>query len=87
MDGFRKFVSMTAADLAADCGKGINMIGRWHDIAEGAGVIIAETDCHGALSSWVLKWSEFGECKVTPVLNDQDAKIVLAAKFGGSVQN
>jgi hypothetical protein len=63
------------------------IVGRWHDLAAGGGVIIAESDCHGALMSWVLNWSEFGECKVTPVLNDQDAKVVLAAKFGSGVQN
>jgi hypothetical protein len=49
-------------------------------MAAGGGVIIAETECHLALMSWVVKWTEFGECKVTPVLNDQDAKAVLVER-------
>jgi hypothetical protein len=63
------------------------IVGRWHDLAAGSGVIIAETDCHGALMSWVLNWSELAETKVTPVLNDQDARVVLAEKFSREIQN
>lgn len=56
-------------------------------MAAGSGVIIAETECHLALMSWVLNWTEFGECKVTPVLDDQDAKAALDGRCGQSIKN
>lgn len=68
------FSAMTAADDAADMGPKIRLIGRWHDVAGGAGVAIFECDDAVAMSNWALNWNPILDATVTPVLDDEETR-------------
>jgi hypothetical protein len=69
------FSKMTADDEAADLG-GIQLIGRWHNIAEGTGVAIYESDDPIAMANWALNWNPILDCVVAPVLDDAETRAV-----------
>ena len=47
-DGLSQFSQMTPEQDQADHGSAVKLIGRWHDLAGGRGVVICESDkCRG----------------------------------------
>jgi len=81
------FANMTDDQIAGEYPDGVSQIGRWHDVPNGNGWIVVETDNQEALTSWIMGWS--GQCKfptVTPVVDDDNArklvKAMLAAQQG-----
>ena len=56
-EGYSQFFKMTPAQDAADRGSRIKLIGRWHDLARGRGVIICESDSAEAVANWALNWN------------------------------
>ena len=83
MDAFAAFSQMTADDDAADHGPAIKLIGRWHDLVSGTGVAVCEADDASAVSAWIYNWSPVLDGTVTPVLDDAEARAVVAAKLAG----
>ena len=66
------FANMTDEQIAGEYPDGVSKIGRWHDVPNGKGWIVVETDNQEALTSWLMGWS--GQCTfptVTPVLGDE----------------
>ena len=62
------FASMTDEQIANECPEGVTKVGRWHDVPNGCGVMIVETNDQNALTAWLMGWS--GQCTfpvVTPV--------------------
>ena len=49
-DALAKFSQMTPEQDAADRGKGVKQIGRWHDLVRGRGVAICESDSAEAVA-------------------------------------
>ncbi len=82
MDAFTAFSQMTDEDDAADLGSDVTMIGRWHDLASGAGTAIVESTSVEAVYSWVLNWAPMITSTVTPVLDDEAARRVVKEKLG-----
>jgi len=80
MTGFSK---MTPADDDADTGPGVSLIGRWHNIAEGSGVAICESDSADAVYRWSLNWIPVLDLKVETVLDDEETRAVIGDAFGG----
>lgn len=80
MTGFSK---MTPADDDADTGPGVSLIGRWHNVGEGTGVAICESDSADAVYRWSLNWNSVLDITVEPVLNDEEARAVIRDAFGG----
>lgn len=74
IDALKGFSKMTAADDKADVGRNIRLIGRWHDIADGTGVAIFESDDPIAMANWALNWAPVLDSKVTPVLDDEEVR-------------
>jgi len=81
------FANMTDEQIAGEYPDGVSQIGRWHDVPNGNGWIVVETDNQEALTSWIMGWS--GQCKfptVTPVVDDDNGrkliKAMLAAQQG-----
>ena len=67
------FANMTDEQIAGEYPAGVSQIGRWHDVPNGNGWIVVETDNQEALTSWIMGWS--GQCKftVTPVVDDENS--------------
>ena len=57
----------------ADAGEGVTMIGRWHDLAAGMGVLIVETNDLSALNRYLGQWNPFMDLEVVPVLGDEES--------------
>ena len=81
-EALQTFSAMTPDEDAADHGPKIELIGRWHDLAQFTGVAIFETDDPQAIAAWVLKWNDVLDLEVVPVLDDDEAREVAKAKFG-----
>ncbi len=73
-DALKGFSKMTLRDDKADKGENIKLIGRWHGTADGTGVAIFESDDAVAMANWVLNWAPVPDCKVTPVLGDEETR-------------
>jgi len=52
---------------------GIKMLGRWHAIAGGKGVLISESNDPMAIAQWIQEWSDLMSFDIYPALNDEDA--------------
>lgn len=69
----------------ADLGRGVKFIGRWHDMAAGSGVLIAETKDLGALNRYIAQWAPYMDISLVPVMDDRESgalakKIVADAR-------
>ena len=74
------FANMTEEQIAGEHPNGVTQIGRWHDVPNGTGVMVVETDNQEALTSWLMSWS--GQCTfpvVTPVMDDAGAREIVKA--------
>ena len=74
------FANMTEEQIAAEYPDGVKQVGRWHDVPNGNGWIVVETDDQEALTSWILSWS--GSVlfpTVTPVVGDETARKLVKA--------
>lgn len=82
LDVLKKWSSLTPAERA-DAGKGVKLIGRWHNLAQKSGVAIFETNDLAALEAYAGQWSPAMQITVVPVLDDEEsaaaAKTILSA--------
>jgi hypothetical protein len=53
--------------------EGIKMIGRWHGIGGGKGVVVCEADDPVALGKWAQEWSDLMSMEIYPAVDDQGA--------------
>ncbi|CAM5798324.1 DUF3303 domain-containing protein [Rhizobacter fulvus] len=58
--------------------KGVKMLGRWHDVANGTGFAVSEADDAAAVARWALEWNDLMEMDVRPALDDEQLGAVLA---------
>ena len=72
-DVFSAFAGMDLADYQSLQGPNVTMIGRWHDVMNGTGVAIVDTDDAEALSKWLMNWHSVADYDTVPVLNDEEA--------------
>ena len=74
------FANMTDEQIAGEYPADVKQIGRWHDAANGSGVIIVDTDNQESLTGQIMGWS--GACTfpiVNPVLDDANARKAIKA--------
>ncbi|MCU0990643.1 MAG: DUF3303 domain-containing protein [Xanthomonadales bacterium] len=57
----------------ADAGKGVKIIGRWHDQARRGGVGIFEATDLAALSRYLGQWNPYMDMEIAPVLDDEES--------------
>ena len=69
------WAALTPAERA-DVGDGVKLIGRWHDLAAGVGVLIAETNDIAALHRYLGQWIPVLDLDVVPVLDDEESAAV-----------
>jgi hypothetical protein len=73
---FAGFAAMELADYQSQQGPSIEVIGRWHDIVNGRGVGICETDDPAALSAWLMKWNAVVDFDMAVVHDDAEAHAI-----------
>ena len=74
------FANMTEEQISGEYPNGVSQVGRWHDVPNGKGWIVVETNDQEALTSWIMGWS--GQCTfptVTPVVGDDVARKLVKA--------
>ena len=71
----KKFTSMSPEEQK-NAGKGVTIIGRWHDVAARTGVLILETDDLAAAQLYMGQWNPHMRIDLTPVFEDEDATAV-----------
>ena len=59
--------------------EGVTMIGRWHAIAGGEGVVVCEADDPVAVGKWMHDWSDLLEFRVVPVVNDEQVASIIGS--------
>ena len=69
------WTGMTAAQRA-DAGKGVKLVGRWHDVNARCGVAILETSDAAALGAYLNQWNTLCDLDVAPVLEDEESAAV-----------
>ena len=72
------FAHMTDEQIASEIPTGVKLVGRWHDIPNGSGVAIIETDDQDAMLSWMMGWSAFCTFPVLkPVVDDATGRAII----------
>ena len=67
------WAGMNLSEYQKQQGATIKIIGRWHDLINGRGVGICETDDAEALSRWLLKWNAVVDFEMAIVHDDEEA--------------
>jgi|TARA_B100000686_G_C16166290_1_gene654101 hypothetical protein len=80
-EGYKGFAQMSDADHAADHA-GVTIIGRWHNLGQGSGLAICESDDAAAVHAWAFNWNKILDIDVAPVLDDDEARAVVKAGLG-----
>ena len=69
---------MSDEEIATEFPEGMTIVGRWHDIANGSGLMIADVSSEEALTSWMYGWSSLATFPVVkPVLDDGSARRLI----------
>lgn len=72
--------NMTLEDDAKDRGEDAVMLGRWSDPATATGVMVCKAKDATALHSWMVNWAHLANCKVYPILDDNEVRRIAPVK-------
>jgi hypothetical protein len=75
-DALDAFSQIPAEMLAAQAGPSIQLIGRWHDLVRGKGVLIFESDDAAAVSNWCLQWNTLLDFEIGIVHDDAETQAI-----------
>lgn len=73
-EAYKLFGQLPVGDPVGDGGDKVRLIGRWHDVGGGTGVVVAECDDPQTIALWALNWTGMMEFETIPVLTDLEAK-------------
>jgi hypothetical protein len=62
--------------LVNEPGPSIRLIGRWHDLVRGKGVLIFESDDPVAVSNWCLNWNTMLDFEIGIVHDDAETRAI-----------
>ena len=71
------FGGMTPEDDARDLGGKIRLLGRWSTVGGASGYCVCEAPTAKSLSDWLYNWVSMASIKVTPILNDNQARRII----------
>ena len=60
-------------------GGGVQMLGRWHAIGGGRGVLLVESNDSVAMAKWMQEWTDVLQFEAVPVNTDEDVMKVIGA--------
>ena len=72
-DVFAGFAAMDLDDYKNQPGPTITTVGRWHDVINGTGVVIFETDDMEALGQVLMLWNGVCDFKMATAMTDEEA--------------
>ena len=58
--------------------EGVKMVGRWHNVAGGTGVCVAQSDNPEAVGKWAQDWSDLMSFEIYPALDDEATARVIS---------
>jgi len=58
--------------------EGVKMLGRWHAVGQGKGVVVAEADDPAAIATWFHDWSDLMSFDTYPALDDEAVAKVIS---------
>ncbi len=58
--------------------EGVKMLGRWHAVSQGKGVVVAEADDPEAVANWIQGWSDLMSFETYPALDDEATARVIS---------
>ena len=76
------FAQVPEEQLAAEPGPAIWMIGRWHDLIRGKGVVICESEDPVAVSNWCLNWNTLIDFEIGIVHDDAETQAIGRERRG-----
>ncbi|MCS5700731.1 DUF3303 domain-containing protein [Cyanobium sp. FGCU-52] len=74
------FSAIPAEVLTQEPGPAIRLIGRWHDLVRGKGVVICESDDAAAVSQWCLTWNTMLDFEIGIVHDDAETQAIGRAR-------
>jgi hypothetical protein len=78
----KTFTSMSPEERA-DVGEGVELVGRWHDVAARTGVAVFEARDVKAVQRYALRWNPYMDLTIAPVVEDEEAVSVYRSLVGG----
>ena len=75
---FARFVD-SSTNPAYNFPWGVNMMGRWHDLACLSGTSIGDADDVTKRMQWLQHWSDKVDLELSPCIEDDDASAICAA--------
>ena len=84
-DAFAAFAGLALDDYQAQQGPKIKVLTRWHDVVNGRGVAVLDTNDGAALSGWLMKWHGAVDFQIVPAHDDAEAHELARAQHGGGV--
>ena len=73
-DVIRHFAAMTPEEDEALMGDNLKLVGRWHNLVNGSGVAIFETDDIKAITAYAMGWNQFMDLDISPVVDDETGR-------------
>ncbi len=70
------FAQASDQQLADQAGPAIQLIGRWHDLVRGKGVLIFKSDDPMAVSNWCLNWNTLMDFEIGIVHDDAETRAI-----------
>jgi hypothetical protein len=78
---FGGFAAMALEDYQNQAQEKVNVIGRWHDVVNGTGVVICEADDTEALGQLMMHWNGVCDFEIVTALTDEEAHAVCREHF------
>jgi hypothetical protein len=70
-----KWVSMSPKERG-DAGEGVEIIGRWHDMAARTGIVIFQSDNLAAVQRYAGRWNPHMETRLVPAVDDEESAAI-----------
>ena len=58
--------------------EGVRMLGRWHTVGGGGGVLICESTDPVAIGKWMQQWSDLLTFEIAPVVDDAGVGTIIS---------
>ena len=72
------FANMTDEQIAGEIPDGLHLISRYHDLPNGCGFAIVETNSQESITAWTLSWASLCTFPVIkPVVDDQTGRRMI----------
>ena len=79
------FANMSAEQIAAEVPPNVKLLARYHEVPNGTGITILETDDQEAMTAWTLGWATMCHFPILkPMLDDNAARALIKQLEAGA---